>query len=376
MEYLHQPQYATALLLSRIFFHIIFISVDQLILHHSPHDLRNMVGLAPAESDHSRKVSDIENKNGVNLQSWEVVVIEKKQKVQGSENSRNTQSLDHAKSMDINIYGEARSELLVGFILSKDIKQYYKINEAGARGDENGKSSDSLSKDIKQYYKKKIDNKQNARMMSMGSATVPYPAVLPGPHMPNPPAAAAPAAHLDQHFPVSFLRDMISIVTHLLSAYTDTRPDVCAQNGPNIHSIATSALTSDYQQHTARCISHKLDTNSSHHDEEGTRWDRSGISISTKKFLWSEDEKNDEIDYKRLQVYKRIGFMCFFNPESRLLIDSHDRKTEHLGSNGVGTRVNTVNPCPLEFHQRTPIEAESAMRVNFPLSPVDLSVKG
>ncbi|GJY13218.1 hypothetical protein Tco_0382527, partial [Tanacetum coccineum] len=55
---------------------------------------------------------------------------------------------------------------------------------------------------------------------------------------------------------------------------------------------------------------------------------------------------------------------------------SHDRKTEHLGSNGVGTRVNTVNSCPLEFHQRTPIEAESATRVNFPLSPVDLSVKG
>ncbi|GKC46033.1 hypothetical protein Tco_1063755, partial [Tanacetum coccineum] len=79
--------------------------------------------------------------------------------------------------------------------------------------------------------------------------------------------------------------------------------------------------------------------NSSQHDEEGTRWDRSAISISTKKFLWSEDEKNDEIDYKRLQVFscldcllepfsrhgnsltKRIGFMCFFNPESRLLID-------------------------------------------------------
>ncbi|GKD88447.1 hypothetical protein Tco_1363954, partial [Tanacetum coccineum] len=106
------------------------------------------------------------------------------------------------------------------------------------------------------------------QMMSMGSATVPYPAVLPGPHMPNLPAAAAPAAHLgccsiplindnDGH-PLahklldiqSFLRDMISIVTHLLSAYTDTRPDVYAQNGPNIHSIATSALTGDYQQHT------------------------------------------------------------------------------------------------------------------------------
>ncbi|GKB28855.1 hypothetical protein Tco_0868256, partial [Tanacetum coccineum] len=38
-------------------------------------------------------------------------------------------------------------------------------------------------------------------------------------------------------------------------------------------------------------------------------------------------------------------------------------------------RVNTVNQCPLNFHQCTPIGAKSAMRVSFPLSPVDLSVK-
>ncbi|GJZ80501.1 hypothetical protein Tco_0645495 [Tanacetum coccineum] len=84
-----------------------------------------------------------------------------------SVNSRNTESLDHAKSKDINIYGEATSELSVGLIESKDIKQYYKINEVVARGDENAKASDSLSKDINQYYKKQIDsNKQNARVNS------------------------------------------------------------------------------------------------------------------------------------------------------------------------------------------------------------------
>ncbi|GKA42284.1 hypothetical protein Tco_0734944 [Tanacetum coccineum] len=70
-------------------------------------------------------------------------------------------------------------------------------------------------------------------------------------------------------------------------------------------------------------------------DNDDTLWklQSQGVSlIALLSFLWSEDENNDEINYKRLQVFsgldcllesfsrhensltKRIGFMCFFNP--------------------------------------------------------------
>ncbi|GKE16978.1 hypothetical protein Tco_1424555, partial [Tanacetum coccineum] len=61
---------------------------------------------------HSRQFEDLQTQ--FNARVEECSDLSSKLKTRRSKNSRNTESIDHAKSKDINIYGEARSEVSVG----------------------------------------------------------------------------------------------------------------------------------------------------------------------------------------------------------------------------------------------------------------------